>query len=154
MRKSSKRLKSIKTYLKRKVNMREECVFCNEEKLEGKIIFSNVLCKYIELDNKILIGSGIIITQRHRKTIFDVILVEWISFFFMMRKVRKYMEKKYKPDGYNIGWNINEVGGQEVYHVHMHIIPRYFDEPYAGRGIRYWIKKEENTRESMKGEVK
>lgn len=130
--------------------MHRNCVFCCEEKIKGKVIFRNALCKYIELDNKILQGSGIIITKRHRKTIFDVTLLEWICFFIMMHKVKKHIEVKYSPDGYNIGWNVNEIGGQEIFHVHMHVIPRYADEPYGGRGIRYWLKKEENTRLSQK----
>ena len=48
--------------------------------------------------------------------------------------------------GYNIGWNVNEVGGQEIFHAHLHVIPRYEDEPMSGKGIRYWIKQPQNKR--------
>lgn len=37
-------------------------------------------------------------------------------------------------------------GGQSVFHAHMHVIPRFADEPYAGRGMRSWIKEEANRR--------
>ena len=49
-----------------------------------------------------------------------------------------------------MGWNCGEAGGQDVFHAHLHIIPRHSDEPYAGRGIRNWIKREENKRPSHK----
>jgi diadenosine tetraphosphate (Ap4A) HIT family hydrolase len=52
----------------------------------------------------------------------------------------------YKPQGYNIGWNVGSVGGQEIFHAHLHIIPRYEDEPLAGKGIRYWLKQPQNKR--------
>jgi len=38
------------------------------------------------------------------------------------------------------------VAGQTVSHVHLHIIPRFKDEPFAGKGIRHWLKKSENKR--------
>lgn len=34
------------------------------------------------------------------------------------------------------------------FHAHMHIVPRYADELYAGKGMRYWIKQSENKRKN------
>jgi histidine triad (HIT) family protein len=56
------------------------------------------------------------------------------------------IDQLHHPDGYNVGWNCGSVGGQEVFHAHLHVIPRYRDEPLAGRGIRAWIKQEANHR--------
>jgi len=63
-----------------------------------------------------------------------------------MDKIKQYIDAKYNPDGYNLGWNVGKVAGQEVEYAHLHIIPRYKDEPYAGKGIRYWLKQNENIR--------
>lgn len=49
-----------------------------------------------------------------------------------------------KPDGYSIGWNIGRVAGQVLFHAHLHVIPRFSKEPFAGRGIRSWLKSAEN----------
>ena len=65
-------------------------------------------------------------------------------------KNKEYIDKKYSPDGYNLGWNVGKVCGQEIAHAHLHIIPRYSDKPFAWKGIRYWFKKPENTRKSLK----
>jgi diadenosine tetraphosphate (Ap4A) HIT family hydrolase len=54
------------------------------------------------------------------------------------------MDERYHPDGYNVGWNCGTVGGQIDMHAHMHVIPRFRQEPYAGRGIRYWMKQPAN----------
>ena len=50
------------------------------------------------------------------------------------------------PDGYNLGWNIHPVGGQNVDHAHLHIFGRFADEPLANKGIRYAFKQPSNKR--------
>jgi diadenosine tetraphosphate (Ap4A) HIT family hydrolase len=54
------------------------------------------------------------------------------------------LDADFAPDGYNVGWNVGVVGGQSLAHTHCHLVPRYANEPFAGRGIRSWIKSSEN----------
>jgi histidine triad (HIT) family protein len=56
-----------------------------------------------------------------------------------------------RPDGFNVGWNCGPVGGQVIPHAHLHVIPRFADEPYAGKGIRHWLKQESNRRPGNRG---
>lgn len=91
-----------------------------------------------------LFGSGIIVPFRHAETVFDLTPNETLATFALLSEVRAWMEQHYQPDGYNVGWNCGPVGGQEVMHAHLHVIPRFKQEPYAGRGIRYWLKQAEN----------
>ncbi len=125
----------------------DSCVFCNYKNGEnGTIILENEHCTCIELKEEILIGSCIIIPKAHKKTVFDLSQEEWMATKLLLDKVKQYLDARYKPDGYNVGWNVGKIGGQEVFHAHMHIIPRYSDEPHAGKGIRHWIKQEDNKR--------
>ena len=100
------------------------------------------------LKNNTLVGSYVIIPKSEVGSPFELSEKEWSDSKKLMMEVKAYIDNKYKPDGYNIGWNVGKVGGQEVAHAHMHIIPRYADEPYAGKGIRYWFKQPENLRKS------
>ncbi len=102
------------------------------------------------LKNNTLIGSYVIIPKSDVGSPFEMTDKEWIDLTSLMKKVKKYLDDKYHPDGYNIGWNVGKVAGQEVTHAHMHIIPRYADEPLAGKGIRYWFKQADNIRTSLK----
>ena len=102
------------------------------------------------LKNNTLIGSFVIIPKSQVGTPFDLNEKEWKDTKSLMKEIKNYLDAKYQPDGYNIGWNVGKVGGQEVAHAHLHIIPRYADELYAGKGIRYWFKQPENIRESLK----
>ena len=64
--------------------------------------------------------------------------------------VKGLIDAEYSPQGYNLGWNCGAVAGQTVFHAHLHVIPRYESEPYAGKGIRYWLKQESNRRNAGK----
>ena len=106
------------------------------------------------LKNNTLIGSYVIIPKSEVGSPFDLSDKEWEDTKLMMREIRAYLDEKYQPNGYNIGWNVGKAAGQEVKHAHLHIIPRYDDEPLAGKGIRYWFKQPENIRASLKNDEK
>jgi len=95
---------------------------------------------------KTLIGSYVIIPKSHVSSPFELTEQEWRDTKNMMDIIKQYLDKRYKPDGYNLGWNVGRTAGQEVPHAHLHIIPRFKDEPFAGKGMRHWLKKEENMR--------
>ena len=111
---------------------------------------SMVAVRSNNLKNNTLIGSYVVIPKTQVGSPFELSEKEWSDTQSLMKEIKDYLDKKYKPDGYNIGWNVGSAAGQEVAHAHMHIIPRYNDEPYAGKGIRYWFKQQENIRESLR----
>ena len=77
---------------------------------------------------------------------FDLTDEEWIATFSLLKLVKEMIDIEHEPNGFNIGWNIGIVAGQEVFHAHLHVIPRYANEPLSGKGIRYWIKQPSNKR--------
>jgi len=87
-----------------------------------------------------------IIPRAHRETLFDLTREEWEATYDLLHAAKNLIDDVFKPDGYNVGWNCGSVGGQTVFHAHLHIIPRFADEPRAGRGIRWWLKQAENKR--------
>lgn len=123
-------------------------------KESGEAHFENdsmIAVKSNNLKNNTLIGSYVIIPKSEVGSPFELSDKEWADSKSLMLEVKNYIDKKYAPDGYNIGWNVGKVAGQEVAHAHMHIIPRFADEPLAGKGLRYWFKQPENIRASLKG---
>jgi len=118
-------------------------------------VFENEYCigvPSINSNPKTLTGAYVIIPKSHVESPFEMSIEEWIACKVLMDKIKSYLDEKYKPDGYNLGWNVGSAAGQEVEYAHLHIIPRYKDEPYAGKGIRYWLKQEENIRPNLKNE--
>ena len=63
----------------------------------------------------------------------------------MADSVKRILEERYHPDGYNIGINVGEAAGQSIFHVHMHLIPRYQgDVPSPRGGVRGVIPTKQN----------
>ncbi|MBX0356149.1 HIT family protein [Halobacillus sp. Nhm2S1] len=125
----------------------DPCILCSlEADEEQKIIFENDSCYFVQKDQRILKGSGLIVPKSHRTTVFDLSREEWMDTQEMIQQVKEWLDETLQPDGYNIGYNCYETGGQHIFHAHMHIIPRFQDEPHAGKGIRHWLKQEENKR--------
>ena len=123
------------------------CFFCKlrEGKVAGKAKEPN---KYI-LENELALGRFDdfpvnpghfeVIPKRHVPTIFDTTNEEKLAMFDLIDKAKTMIDKKYNPDGYNIGINCGESAGQTVMHLHIHLIPRYkgdVENPRGGiRGI-------------------
>ena len=122
------------------------CPYCPIRDQEQKIIFENDLVLFLQ-DERFqgaLKHSGVIIPIQHRETVFDLSDAEIAATFQLLSRIKKWMDDRFSPDGYNIGWNCGLVGGQEVFHAHLHVIPRFRQEPLAGKGLRYFLKSDAN----------
>ena len=124
-----------------------DCPFCHwADDPDQQVVFRQDSALFLQnpREQGALFGSGVIIPVRHAETVFDLTLDEVRATFELLAEVKQWMDATYQPQGYNVGWNCWMVGGQDVMHAHMHVIPRFEQEPYAGRGIRYWLKQEPN----------
>lgn len=122
------------------------CPFCRENRAkEEPIVLANGSCYLLNSADPVLRCSGMIIPFRHVATPFELTVEEWSDTFDLLAGAKVYLDKA-KPHGYNIGWNVGEMGGQTVQHVHLHIIGRFADEPLAGHGIRHHLKQASNRR--------
>ena len=84
-------------------------------------------------------GHILVVPFRHVNDFFDLTREEREAVFMLVDEAKVLLDKKHKPDGYNIGVNVGEAAGQTVWHVHVHVIPRYkedMDDPRGGvRGV-------------------
>lgn len=129
-----------------------DCVFCHIElEPSQNIVFANEHCMFLQLEQSktagySLEGAGVIVPKVHRETVFDLTQEEWNATHELLQEVKRFLDKKHQPAGYNLGWNCGTVGGQHIFHAHFHILPRYQDESLAGKGIRYMFKGVNNKR--------
>ena len=87
-------------------------------------------------------GHTLVIPRRHVASFFDLTPEEINACMELITEERKRLDEELKPDGYNIGINVGPAAGQSIFHVHIHVIPRYKgDVENPQGGVRHVIPK-------------
>lgn len=131
------------------------CDFCQLDafRQHSTLLLENELCLFASggmirgESRSVLWGSGIIIPKAHRETVFDLLPDEFLATRSLLLEIRPILDERHQPDGYTIGWNCFSASGQSVPHAHLHVLPRYGDEPLAGKGLRWFLRQSNNVRE-------
>ena len=113
--------------------MSGECPFCCPPR--DRVVFCNEIVVAIWDRYPVSPGHLLIIPRRHVVDWFSATAVERAGITAAIEDCRDIVEKSYSPDGYNIGMNLGEAAGQTVFHLHLHVIPRYkgdSDDPRGG----------------------
>ena len=80
-------------------------------------------------------GHALLVPKRHVANWFDATEEERAELIAAVDIARDAILAKYKPDGFNIGVNVDTAAGQTVFHLHLHVIPRYsgdVEDPTGG----------------------
>ena len=119
--------------------MEEDCPFCTiGEHVE-------VLCKtdiaMAILDSfPISPGHTLVIPKRHVPDYFELTAEEQNELWQLVNRCKLILQDRFHPDGFNIGVNVGEMAGQSIFHVHIHLIPRYKgDMKNPKGGVRHII---------------
>ena len=88
----------------------KNCRFCDRLADQTETILENGLCVFLQKEESILIGSGLIIPRAHRETVFDLTPAEWNALYDIIHQAKTLLDQKYQPDGYNLGWNCGATG--------------------------------------------
>lgn len=121
-----------------KTNMEKNCPFCLEN-LNSDILLENNSAYVIFDKFPVSKGHVLVVPKIHTSNFFDISQQHQEDLLALVNQAKKHLDCLYKPDGYNVGINVNEVAGQTVWHVHVHLIPRYkgdVEQPRGGvRGV-------------------
>lgn len=120
-----------------------ECLFCNIPR--ERVVLENELAFAIFDGFAVSPGHSLIIPKRHVASYFDLTQEEVLAIHELIPRVKNLIEQDNKPDGYNIGINVGEAAGQSIFHVHVHVIPRYKGDVANPRGgVRGVIPSRQN----------
>lgn len=109
-----------------------DCPFCAPP--SDRVVTEDDLVVVIRDAYPVSVGHSLIIPKRHVANGFDLSDSEWSAIREALLRSREALDRSYKPDGYNIGINVGEAAGQTVFHVHVHLIPRYRGDVEIPRG--------------------
>lgn len=130
--------------------MCETCVFCKIKngEIKTKKLFETKDTFVLADINPLSLGHLLIIPKKHSIYLHELDEHEIASLSLVLKKsalaLKKWHEEKNKtPFQYNVLQNNGELAGQEVKHVHFHIIPK---EKHYGLGLE-WIPQEYSEKE-------
>ena len=113
------------------------CLFCTDAK---GVSLKNELAYSARDSYPVSPGHTVVIPRRHVASFFDLTPEEIAACMGLITEERRLLDAEFKPDGYNIGVNIGPAAGQSIFHVHIHIIPRYQgDVENPQGGVRHVI---------------
>lgn len=105
----------------------ENCIFCKI--LAGEIpstaVYEDDDFKAILDVNPAARGHVIILPKNHAANIYELPDEDASKIMMVAKKIATAIEKAYHCDGVNILQNNGEAAGQTVFHLHVHVIPRF-----------------------------
>ncbi len=125
--------------------MKEDCLLC-------KIISGKIPSYKVYEDDAVFAfldiypaseGHTLVAPKKHFSKFTDMNAENVASLFEVARKITAAVEKASLAEGSNIGINNGEAAGQEIPHVHVHVIPRRKGD--GGRGIKSIVWTESDT---------
>ena len=108
----------------------KDCIFCKIA--NGEIPSATV---YEDKDFRVIMdispaseGHMIILPKEHAKNVFELSDEVASKIYVLAKKLAIALKEELDCDGINILQNNEEAAGQTVFHLHMHIIPRYYSD--------------------------
>ena len=120
-----------------------QCPFCFPA--EERIAFEDRLTRALWDAFPVTEGHLLLVPRRHVPTWFDATAEEKAALTAAIDRGRELIASRHRPDGFNIGINVGKAAGQTVFHLHVHLIPRYAgDIPDPQGGVRHVIPAKGN----------
>lgn len=108
-----------------------DCLFCG-------IVAGSVPSQTVDSDERTLAfmdinpatrGHALVVPRAHSTDLMDVSPDDLSASIASAQRLAKRMDEVLEPDGFNVLNACRPAGWQTVFHFHLHVIPRYEDDP-------------------------
>ena len=103
------------------------CIFCRiaQKQVPASLVYEDEKAMAFLDIRPLNEGHTLIIPKEHYETVFDIPQKLIMHLHGITKQVAIAVKKATKADGIGIMQQNGEAAGQEVFHLHIHIIPRY-----------------------------
>ncbi|WP_017754277.1 HIT family protein [Calidifontibacillus oryziterrae] len=104
-----------------------DCIFCkivNGEIPSIKVYEDENVLAFLDI-SQVTKGHTLLIPKTHNENLYDLSSEMAQHLFAVVPKLANAMKDQLKLGGLNLVSNTGEKAGQEVFHLHLHLIPRY-----------------------------
>jgi histidine triad (HIT) family protein len=111
--------------------MADDCLFCG-------IVAGHVPSQTVDSDERTISfmdinpatrGHALVVPKAHSTDLMDVDDADLAASFAAARRLARRMDEVLEPDGFNVLNACRPAGWQTIFHFHLHVIPRYEDDP-------------------------
>ncbi len=108
----------------------QNCIFCKiaNGEIPSTTVYEDESFRVIFDIAPASFGHAIILPKNHAADIYEVSEEDASKIFVVAKKVATALKQVLHCDGVNILQNNGVIAGQTVFHLHVHIIPRYKDD--------------------------
>ena len=108
-----------------------DCIFC-------RIIAGEIPATVIDQDERTIAfmdinpatrGHALVATREHVRDLLDIGPEDLAATITAAQRLARRMTERLGADGINVLNNAGAASWQEVFHYHLHVIPRYHDDP-------------------------
>jgi len=108
-----------------------DCIFC-------KIVAGELPSQIVDSDERTVAfmdispatpGHALVIPRAHSEDLMSVPEEDLIATMLAVRRLAQRMRETIQPDGVNVLNSCGRAAWQTVFHFHVHVIPRYYDDP-------------------------
>ena len=128
--------------------MADDCLFC-------KIVAGEIPSERIDEDDHTVAfmdinpwtrGHALVIPRRHSKDLYEIDDGDLASTSAAARRLALRMKERLRCDGVNLLNSCGPAAWQSVFHFHIHVIPRYEDDPLRLPGAPMQVDREDLAR--------
>jgi histidine triad (HIT) family protein len=133
--------------------MMSDCIFCkivNGEIPSAKVYEDEHVYAFLDI-SQVTKGHTLVIPKKHTPNVFEIESEEAGNLFAAVPKIANAIKKAYEPKGLNLLQNNGEFAYQSVFHLHIHLIPRY-DET-DGFGLKWVTHNDEYDLQQVASEI-
>ncbi len=107
-----------------------DCLFCKIviKTIKAEIIYEDVeTLAFLDIHPRST-GHTVIIPKKHVANILDLCDALVAPTFLTVKRVSAILNTALNSDGFIIGINHGRISGQEIDHLHIHVIPRFLND--------------------------
>src|SRR5919108_5201613 len=110
--------------------MDDDCIFCKivKKHADATIVYEDPEALAFLDISPLNHGHTLVIPKKHYPTMLEMPPEEVGRLFTIVAKITPAVKKALNSDGISIGQSNGRAASQEVFHVHVHVIPRYNHE--------------------------
>ena len=135
-----------------------DCIFCNilSGQLPSSLVYQDAFCTAFMDIQPVNPGHVLVIPNNH---VPHLVGLDELTGSHMMRVAQRVAAalrgSGVRCEGINLFLADGEAAGQEVFHVHLHVFPRYKGDGFGMKfSQRYWVKPERAELEAVAKQIR